>query len=367
MNQDPTPLEPLPLDDPLATALRRALAGEADAVTASPDGLVRIRQSIDAGAGAGTSRRRTAIAALAAAAVVAVAGGSALLARTGRDRPPVSAPPAGSQSPRPSGASSGPAAGSAGLPVYYVGTVGASFGLFREFHARIGGEPPSSDPARRVQQAVTEAMSGRPLDPDYRTVWAEGADARTTLAADRITIELNEAAAGGTAVGGSDADVYALQQLIWTATAAAASTDPNAPTEVVIRALGPTPERFGSISLAQPFRRGTRLGAGDPRAPVWIESLGQGATVGPGPLTVTGQGVGGTRPLRWTLTQDGVPVASSEVTPTTGTGAPAGVGVRGSWTITVTPPGAGRYTLAVAEDLPSDATGGVDDKDFAVG
>ena len=101
------------------------------------------------------------------------------------------------------------------LPVYYLGLVGNSYRLFREFHPLPPADSGSSPGAiaARVQEAVTQAMSRPPDDPDYRTLWAAGAGARTTVGPDRISIVLNEAAAGGLSVAGTGADAIAIQQL----------------------------------------------------------------------------------------------------------------------------------------------------------
>ena len=403
---DQTPLGPLPVDDPLVVALRGALTRQADTVTASRDGLARIRAAI-AGRAAGNlsrpsrprwARPKLAILAAVAAAVVVAAGVTATVSRPGPPRiepaghtrssttPPPAPQPTGSTTPTattpstggptpnsetPSGTGGAPsgAAAAGGLPVYYPGPVGQSYALFREYHPPTRGSGTGTGPTtltERVQAAITQAMSQRPDDPDYLVLWAAGADARVELTPDLITLTLNQAAAGGTAIAGSGADAIVIQQLIWTATATASSSDPAAPTRVLIRAEGPTPDRFGTISLGQPFRRGAQPGAAEPRAPVWIDTLGQDATVPAGPLTVTGQGIGGPFTLRWTLTRGGAVIDSGTVKPTTPAGGPLGVGLRGTWTITLTPPEPGRYTLTLSDNVPPDAGGGNDSKDFSV-
>jgi hypothetical protein len=138
---------------------------------------------------------------------------------------------------------------------------------------------------------------------------------------------------------------------------------------VLIRAQGPTPDRFGSINLAQPFRRGGPPGTGDPRAPLWIDSLGQNATVPVGPLTVSGQAVGGPADLRWTLSLSDRVVASGSITPTAADDGALGAGVRGVWSLTLPVAAAGRYRFevtqgpAVATPAGSGSTGS-DSKEF---
>jgi hypothetical protein len=129
---------------------------------------------------------------------------------------------------------------------------------------------------------------------------------------------------------------------------------------VQLRADGPTPQRLGSIDLTRPFRRESAAGNGDPRAPVWIVSLGQDAAVPAGPFTVRGEGVGAASPLRWSLSQAGREVRSGMMPPTTPAGARLAFGVRGQWTLALDLPTPGRYTLAVTR---GDST---DSKEFKV-
>ncbi len=358
---------------------------KADDVVAGADGLERIRAAIEDGHGgrrgtarSGSGRPRMWVVTAAAASMVLAVGVVGSLTRSGSTwietvgRGSQAAPVAPSGSTR--------AATPAGLPVYYPGRVGQTYLLFREFHpwlADTGSTDTgstdtgstgstgtgSTDTVTRVQAAITQAMSQPPNDPDYLVLWSSRADASVALSGDQVVITLNEAAAGGSSVAGPGADAIDIQQLVWTATAAAASGGAPAPSTVLIRAQGPTPDRFGSISLAQPFRRGGPPGSGDPRAPLWIDSLGQYATVPIGPLTVTGQAVGGSADLRWRLSLPDRAVASGSITPTAADGGALGAGVRGVWSLTLPVDAAGRYRLevtqgpAVADPTASGSTG----------
>lgn len=398
----------LPVEDPTVAALRGALAREAATIEGRPDGLLRIRAAIGAEQGPRLLSRRsgragrpeglsargwmTTLGLVAAAACVALVLGLAIGSRLpGDGRTPVggagstSVPPVTGSFPSTptdgpsSGTASGPATGSptgtptaggtgsrplgGALPVYYPAPVGAGFGLYREYH-----EPPAgaSTTAQRVQAALQQAMSRAPDDPDYRLVWDEGAEAEAGLAGDLITVRLNQAAAGGTTVADPGADVIAIQQLIWTATAAAVTPGRPGPFRVLIRADGPTPTRFGGVDLTGAFERGPQPGSADPRAPLWIDSPGQGAVLGVGSRRVTGQGIGGPFDLRWTLTRDGTVVESGTVRPTTAGGGRLAVGVRGVWSLDLPLDRPGDYRLEVVEDVPSDTAGGADSKDFVV-
>lgn len=373
MNHDPLLPEPspidLPVDDPIVVALRGALAREAADVIAGPAGLTRIRAAIREGDSASAARRPWAgpwgrpMLLVAAAACVTLATAAAVTAL----RPdPGTAPPAGPSDSRPAPSPAPSVGPTPKLPVYYPALIDGAYVLYREFHAPPVGATgdPQTQLVGRVQQAVSEAMSRRPDDPDYSLVWADGAGARVELSTGLIIVTLNQVAAGGTSAAGSGADAIAIQQLVWTATAAAATPGNTAPAEVLIRAEGPTPERFGGIDLTKPFRRGGQPGAAEPRAPLWIDSLGNGAQVAVGRLPVTGQAVGGPGPLRWRLARDGAEISTGQVGPTTDFGGPLGGGIRGVWSLDLQLPGPGRYTFIIRQAGPAAATVASDSKEF---
>ena len=376
MMNDPTDLWPPSEDDPLVRSLRGALTREADEVQPGRDGLGRIRAEIAARErAAADAKRRWRTGLVAAAAGVLVIGGvaTALSLPDPDDNSVAVAPPTPTSSSGPT-SSSPTSPTTPGLPVYYNGRTWQLDQLFREFHPVTDGGAGSI--SQRVQAAITLAMSERPSDPDYQTLWPAGAAAQTRVDADLITIVLNRAAADGItladplptegkAITQQDVDAAALQQLIWTATAAAAPNGTAGPVRVRISTEGPTPHRFGSINLAQPFRRGTQPGDKDPRALVWIDSLGQDAVVPIDRLSVHGQSTGAARPLHWSLELGGKTVGTGEITPTAPSGAELGVGLRGEWTTTLDLPSSGRYRLTVTLDV-DDGGGGTDTKDFVV-
>lgn len=351
--EDPVPLHGTP-DDETVRLLRRALAREAEMVEPQ-EGLDRIQERL----GRNEGRRWVPwVAGLAAAAVVGLVVGAFVGLGEDRDERvaaplpsvsdgPVTPTPSPSTPPSPSPSPSeptrtAPAETGDALPVYWVAEQGTRFALFREF-----GRPGPADPAARVQAAVTEALSGAPADPDYTTAWADGAAATTSLVDGEISVDLNEAAASGESMG-SELAVVSVQQLVWTATAAAGESVP-----VRITVEGGTPDLFGTVSLAEPFVRGT--GQDDPRGLVWITSLTEGETVDAGPLRVTGDGVNAfENTLNWTLERDGAPVDDGFF----GVEGPGGAGVdtgeRGTWTLDLDlEPGS--YTLTV--EVPDASSG----------
>jgi hypothetical protein len=344
---EPFPLQGEP-DEETVRLLRRALAREAEAVEPG-DGLGRIQQRIG---GDGGRRWVPWAAAAAAAAVVGLVVG-AFLGFGARDQAQVAGPsPSATDSsavpsePAPSSPSS-PSTGAPvetgnALPVYWLGEQGSRLALFREF---VGAGP--SDPAARVQEAVTRALSGSPADPDYRTAWPRGSAATTSVAGGQIRIDLNAAATSGTAMG-SEVAQRSVEQLVWTATAAAGE---NLPVRVTVE--GATPDLFGTVALAQPFLRAG--GEGDPRALVWITSLSDGEMVKPGALRVTGEGVNAfENTLTWRLERDGATADQGFFGVEGARGAAVDLGQRGTWSLGLDlDPGS--YTLTV--EVPDESGG----------
>ena len=169
-NRPPGPrrgLGGLPADDPVVAALRGALTREAERVTPSPDGLIRIRDR-PSGSGGPGPRRPVAAAAR----------------RGGRDRrrhrrawPPRDrlawhrVTPAAPGPQHSTVTSTVPS-----LPVYYPGAQGAGYGLFREFHPT-----GITQPAARLQAAVTRGAAARPDASRLPAGLAPGAAAVATL------------------------------------------------------------------------------------------------------------------------------------------------------------------------------------------
>jgi hypothetical protein len=205
--------------------LRRALSAQADTVEIDPDALPRIRRAI-----AGRRVRRwlpvprrlpggamfsisAATAAAATAVVLAVSVG------TSQCVPDSATPVPGATGTATGAVTAGPSTGSsttaqkANLGIYYLG---ASNRVYREFHQLPAGD---GSPAAKVRAAVTEMLDGRTAyDPDYHSSWpASTAVRNVTVSGTSITVDLS-----GAGVNAYDppTERAALQQLIWTATAA---------------------------------------------------------------------------------------------------------------------------------------------------
>ena len=278
--------------DVLEARLRRALTAEADMVHPSGDGLSRIRAGID------RQRydvwwRRPAVA-LAAAAVLglAVGGGAVALTRGGEDptgpvavqptdEPPTSAPTGESPSPTSSvtesddpaptgeGTAPAPGGGRVEVPVYYVHDDGQAIRLYREFH-RV-----QQHAQGRIATAVTEMFRAAD-DPDYSSSWPSSTTVRSvSRTGDTATVDLSDFPS----VGG-DAEDKAVQQLVYTVTAAE-----NSVKRVRVLVDGDTPPS-GHADWSQPVARAPML---DVQGLVWILQPRQDAAVGsPVRLTVYG-------------------------------------------------------------------------------
>lgn len=153
----------------------------------------------------------------------------------------------------------------------------------------------------------------------------------------------------------------AVEQLVWTATAAAGKAVPVA---IHIEGAGPMPRPptlFG-VDLGRPFER--TIGDADPRVPIWISSLREGDTLSTGTATITGDSARSNTSATWSLYRsDGVgleasPAASGTTSWVPEDGAPTSA--RRAWQLTMPLPQPGIYVLSVEQD------GYKDDKQFTV-
>lgn len=252
--------------------------------------------------------------------------------------PPPTTTPSASAEPPP-----GPPLGGA-LPVYWVGEQGSRFALFREF-----GQRGPADAADRVQAAVSAALEGSPADPDYSSPWPDGGTAATSLRDGEIQVDLSSSAVEGASVGSELAEVM-VQQLVWTATAAAGQDWP-----VRFTVDGEAADLFGTVSTAEPIRRGS--GATDPRGLVWISTPVEGTTLSAGVPDFAGEGVNASEnTLVWTIEQDGAVVEEGFFGVTGSGGQPVDTGERGAWTFSPEQPlSPGEYTLTV--EVPDESGG----------
>jgi hypothetical protein len=239
--------------------------------------------------------------------------------------------------------------------VYLIEQQHGRWALVREF-------TPSTlkDPTERVVAALRLAVAGTAADPDLTSAWAiqqlSGDLQAEVSSSTGITIQLSAGLLGtasdptGTTTGSGGTSAasmagIAVQQLVWTATAAANQDLP-------VRIEGPagTSQLFGSARLDRPFTRAT--GAADPRAPVWVSSITDGVQLHRGTATITGDAVTtSTGSIGWTLTgPEGTVVATGKQLLLRQDGQLPKLGERALFSIHLSLPTAGRYQLSVTQD-----------------
>jgi len=346
-----TPRDP---DEQYADALRRALSAEADAVDPRADGLMRIRDRIDARSTTMSWLRP--VTAVAAVLVIAggVAGGVALTHESGSDDSavvvpgPTTAPPTPTEAPSAT-PTAAPPGSEVTVPVYYLADTGRSLRLYREFH-RV---PAVGD---KVFDALHELFTGSADDPDYTSLWPAGtrADAVSGDTSGVEKVDLNSAALGPFN-GGSEGAHLSVQQLVYTVTAA----DPSI-TQVQILVDGKrVSDLWGSEDISQPIERQTPsyevLGA------VWVLGPTQGATVG-SPVEISGVAT----VFEGTVSIDIISRATNTRVKTTFAQASEGAPGRGTWSTTVNLP-PGDYVVRAYEASAQDGhPTNIDDKAFTV-
>lgn len=228
----------------------------------------------------------------AGAAVVATAATIAALVVLGgdtgtTDRPGPAANPsvtdAAEDTPSPDESDSGePAPAETGMfPVYYAAETPRGPRLYREF---------SGGPGDALRSALEAAVGVAPQDPDYFTPWPAGTSIGPVSAdKDLITIDLSSADAPSNGKGlderpagmSQETAFVAVQQLVYTATAA---TQSNVPVRFLLN--GQETDRLLGFPTSQPVTRAedTSVLAG-----VWIIDPGEGASI-PSGFEVSGVG-----------------------------------------------------------------------------
>lgn len=284
-------------DDATEDLLRRALESSAARVEVDPAALAKIRARTHNRAWWHRIRGGAMPLAFTSAAATAVAATIASVFLTmGSCTPPSSevpgasrsAPPAASQSPpsaqesaSPVGESPSGSGGSqtAGVPVYYLNDYHTKPMLYREFH-RLGVGDGSA--AARTRAAVTEMLDGRTAyDSDYFSTWPASAKVRNvTVDGSVVTVDLS-----GAAVNGYDppSEQAALQQLIWTATAAG-----NTDGMRLLLDGRPVAKLWNLLDTGATLRRAPAV---DVVAPVWVIDPQEGAVAGKDGVTVNVAGI----------------------------------------------------------------------------
>jgi Sporulation and spore germination/Immunoglobulin-like domain of bacterial spore germination len=163
--------------------------------------------------------------------------------------------------------------------VYYLSVYRTRPMLYREFHRLNIGD---GSEAARTGAAVTEMLDGRTAyDSDYLSAWPASAKVRgVTVSGSVVTVDLS-----GAAVNGYDelSERAALQQLIWTATAAS-DTDG-------MRLLldgQPVAKLWNLLDTRGTLRRAAAV---EVVGPVWVIDPQQGAIVGKDGVTINVAGI----------------------------------------------------------------------------
>lgn len=348
----------------LSDALRRA----ADQIAPEPDGLARIRRRMSArGSRRGSLVWSVSAAALAAALIIGgimlidgsndtepVATGSSLSpeptqhpspdvgTRTPTINPaqPSARPtPQPTPQPTPNDADEMAPAPTLTIPVYYVADTGTGIRLAREFHTVKTTLPP-------IVAALEQVSATPAADPDYRSLWQPGAKVRSAEVSDGVINVDFESLPELDEPTNAHAEL-AIQQLVYTATAAAATALPNIdgalPVKVTVNGA-PVETMFGT-AITQPLERAEPLSV---RQVVQINEPNDGAAV-TSPVTVKGEGAAFEATLQWEIIQDGVAI-QSDVT----TAAQCCVFSPFSFDVELPP---GSYQIVVRETDVSDAEG----------
>lgn len=248
---------------------------------------------------------------------------------------------------------------SAKAPVYWLGRARDGVYLYREFRDADSRDNP-------IATALRIMMSQKPLDPHYFSPWQSPKKLAASVSGrNYITVDVSDDAFN-TGVDEPTAQL-AVQQLVYTATAAAASSglvDAGQPISVMLLVDGRTSQlAFQRVQLGQLMQR-------DPSmiAPVWIIDPQEGSRL-KGSLKVFGRATQPDKPFAWqVLLHDAQGNRSVYVSGTVTSGHDAGHA--GEFTFAVNlPPGDYEVRILPAEDASPSATSSTsawDSKSFTV-
>jgi len=343
----------------LEEGLRRSFAEQAESISPS-ERLAQIRSEIDANP---RRRVRAWLAPVAASVAVLLVGGLVwlLLVRPSGSGPvavvtdtatstvaptPTSLPP--NQAPNtlvPPPASPSEQAGSQALPVYYVGpgTTAVPWLLYRTFLPEQGV---GTDPSALAGAAVGIALSGqddhgRSLTAyeGYLQPWQPGTTATTTVRPAEISVVLSRPGRSGLT---EDQQRIAVQQLVWTATAAASA---NRPVRVTTSSGEPIFQSMPGGVYQRPEATYEDL------APLWITDPSRYVPVANGrPVVVSGQACVFEAQFAWELSRGGGVIRSGTAT------ASSGCPQRGTYSIDLGALPAGDYSIRVFERSAKDGS-----------
>ncbi|WP_052274311.1 GerMN domain-containing protein [Arthrobacter sp. L77] len=245
------------------------------------------------------------------------------------------------------------------VPVYWLGGDDGDERLFREYLAT--PEESAGDP---IADAVRLMTSGRPLDPDYHSSWRAASGISSSVSTKNvITLDISSDAFAQRL--DEEQARLALQQLVYTATAAASDAGLIAGGEassVVVLVDGAADRRaFGSVDLGGEWTRDAAT-----LAPLWIIDPQEGTRTDPGSLTVHGIGPASEEELAWRIDRsiDGSAEGGTELYRDGSVAIARQDGAPGAYSFPVTLP-PGRYEITVS--VPSDDGDSADSKTVVVG
>ena len=181
------------------------------------------------------------------------------------------------------------------IPVYWIGRSKDEVYLYREFRDISGDGNP-------VTTALRIMMADKPLDHDFFTPWQEPGSLATSISGKNvITVDVSRDAFNSNLDAGMAQ--RAIQQLVYTATAAASSSgliNSGQQIQVVILVDGHTDfMAFGQVRLGQPMSRDASL-----VAPLWIIDPQEDNALPPGAVKVNGRTTNSSLPVAWQILQD---------------------------------------------------------------
>lgn len=181
------------------------------------------------------------------------------------------------------------------VPVYWIGRSKEDVYLYREFRDISGDGNP-------VTTALRIMMAEKPLDHDFFTPWQEPGSLATSISGKNvITVDMSRDAFNSNLDAGMAQ--RAVQQLVYTATAAASSSgliNSGQQIQVVILVDGHKDYlAFGQVQLGQPMARNASL-----VAPVWIIDPQEDTTVPTGTVKINGRSTDSSRPIGWQILED---------------------------------------------------------------
>lgn len=241
------------------------------------------------------------------------------------------------------------------VPVYWLGAGTKSY-LYREF-LRVEN---NGDPIRAALQLMT---SGKPLDPNYSTPWSKATKIAASVSGRAaITVDLS-ADAFSEKISNATAQL-AIQQLVYTATAAASNAglvDSGQGVQVTVLVDGHTDfNAFDQVKLDRPLTRDASV-----QAPIWIIDPQQNAVFESASVNISGRALLNSGTLQWELYRidaEGVPTLSQK-----GSAPSAAATQAGTFTFSLDLP-AGKYELKAfsADAANPTAQDYLEDKTFTV-